>query len=39
MTRPSPPQELDLEPHPEGGWFHQTWRSPASAFDDFELEP
>jgi uncharacterized protein len=19
---------LDLEPHPEGGWFRQTWRSP-----------
>lgn len=21
-------RELDLEPHPEGGWYRQTWRSP-----------
>jgi predicted cupin superfamily sugar epimerase len=21
---------LDLEPHPEGGWFRQTWRSPVT---------
>ncbi|MGU3293810.1 cupin domain-containing protein [Williamsia sp. M5A3_1d] len=20
-------QHLDLQPHPEGGWFHETWRS------------
>ena len=19
---------LDLEPHPEGGWYRRTWRSP-----------
>lgn len=21
-------RQLDLEPHPEGGWFRETWRSP-----------
>ena len=21
-------QRLDLSPHPEGGWFRETWRSP-----------
>ncbi|SHN41953.1 cupin domain-containing protein [Cryptosporangium aurantiacum] len=28
MTKPALAQALDLEPHPEGGWFRQTWRSP-----------
>jgi uncharacterized protein len=23
--------ELDLAPHPEGGWFRETWRAPASS--------
>jgi uncharacterized protein len=29
---PRPPlaQRLDLVPHPEGGWYRQTWRSPVS---------
>jgi predicted cupin superfamily sugar epimerase len=22
---------LDLQPHPEGGWFRETWRAPARA--------
>jgi predicted cupin superfamily sugar epimerase len=22
--------QLDLQPHPEGGWFRETWRSSAS---------
>jgi uncharacterized protein len=28
---PRPPlaERLDLRPHPEGGWFRETWRSPA----------
>jgi predicted cupin superfamily sugar epimerase len=26
--RPTLAQTLDLEPHPEGGWYRQTWRSP-----------
>ncbi|MGH1563962.1 cupin domain-containing protein [Mumia sp. DW29H23] len=32
-TTPSRPPEADryaLEPHPEGGWFRQTWASPVS---------
>ncbi|MET0467162.1 MAG: cupin domain-containing protein [Aeromicrobium sp.] len=28
MTRPACAEELDLAPHPEGGWFRQTWASP-----------
>lgn len=29
---PRPPlaRQLDLQPHPEGGWFRETWRSPVS---------
>ena len=26
--RPGLADELDLQPHPEGGWFRQTWASP-----------
>ena len=22
------PEQLDLQPHPEGGWYRETWRSP-----------
>jgi predicted cupin superfamily sugar epimerase len=25
VTRPPLADALDLEPHPEGGWFRQTW--------------
>ncbi|MFB7873726.1 cupin domain-containing protein [Nocardia sp. NPDC056064] len=25
--RPELAAELDLQPHPEGGWFRETWRS------------
>lgn len=30
MTDERPPlaEALDLQPHPEGGWYRQTWRSP-----------
>ena len=28
MTRPPLADALDLEPHPEGGWFRQTWAAP-----------
>jgi len=28
VTRPPLAEALDLEPHPEGGWFRQTWASP-----------
>lgn len=30
MTRPPLAEALDLEPHPEGGWFRRTWASPVS---------
>jgi uncharacterized protein len=28
--RPELAERLDLQPHPEGGWFRETWRSPVS---------
>jgi uncharacterized protein len=28
--RPELARALDLSPHPEGGWFRETWRSPVS---------
>ncbi|MFC5728017.1 MULTISPECIES: cupin domain-containing protein [Nocardioides] len=28
MDRPELAVRLDLEPHPEGGWYRQTWASP-----------
>nr|WP_245652972.1 cupin domain-containing protein [Herbidospora sakaeratensis] len=28
MQKPPLAEELGLEPHPEGGWFKETWRSP-----------
>jgi predicted cupin superfamily sugar epimerase len=30
MNRPSLAEELDLQPHPEGGWYRQTWVSPVT---------
>lgn len=27
-SRPDLAERLDLRPHPEGGWFRETWRSP-----------
>ena len=24
------PEALDLKPHPEGGWYRETWRAPGS---------
>ncbi|HEY2505136.1 MAG TPA: cupin domain-containing protein [Streptosporangiaceae bacterium] len=32
MRRPATAEMLDLAPHPEGGWFRETWRS-ALTFD------
>lgn len=29
-TRPPLAEQLDLVPHPEGGWYRETWRSPVS---------
>jgi uncharacterized protein len=28
--RPPIAEQLDLAPHPEGGWFRETWRSPVA---------
>jgi uncharacterized protein len=28
--RPALAEQLDLQPHPEGGWFRETWRSATS---------
>jgi predicted cupin superfamily sugar epimerase len=28
--RPALAEQLDLTPHPEGGWFRQTWASPVT---------
>lgn len=30
MTRPGLAAALDLAPHPEGGWYRQTWVSPTT---------
>lgn len=30
MKVPALARELGLEPHPEGGWYRETWRSPVS---------
>lgn len=30
MSRPALAETLDLQPHPEGGWYRQTWASPES---------
>jgi predicted cupin superfamily sugar epimerase len=29
-ARPPLAEQLDLQPHPEGGWFRETWRSPVA---------
>lgn len=33
-ARPALAEELDLRPHPEGGWFRETWRSALSFWPD-----
>ncbi|MBF6173118.1 cupin domain-containing protein [Nocardia blacklockiae] len=32
--RPALAAALDLQPHPEGGWFRETWRSPVEFAPD-----
>ncbi|WP_020573775.1 cupin domain-containing protein [Actinopolymorpha alba] len=32
--RPALAEFLDLEAHPEGGWFRQTWKAPVSFVPD-----
>ncbi len=40
MTRPPLAEKLDLEPHPEGGWYRQTWASPeAVTLPDGRVRP
>jgi len=33
-ARPVLAEQLDLQPHPEGGWFRETWRSPVAFWPD-----
>lgn len=33
-SRPLLAEQLDLAPHPEGGWFRETWRCPVSFHPD-----
>jgi uncharacterized protein len=33
-ARPELAERLDLQPHPEGGWYRETWRSPVSFVPD-----
>jgi uncharacterized protein len=30
MSRPPTAERLDLQPHPEGGWFRRTWTAPVT---------
>lgn len=40
MDRPRLAEELDLQPHPEGGWYRQTWVSPVTVtLDDGRVRP
>jgi predicted cupin superfamily sugar epimerase len=34
VERPAVARALDLLPHPEGGWFRETWRAPAAFTPD-----
>jgi uncharacterized protein len=34
VTRPPLAERLDLAPHPEGGWYRETWRSALSCTPD-----
>ena len=39
-ARPPLAEELDLAPHPEGGWFRQTWCSPVEVtLEDGRVRP
>jgi predicted cupin superfamily sugar epimerase len=40
MSRPALAETLDLAPHPEGGWFRQTWVSPETvSLSDGRVRP
>lgn len=34
LERPATAEHLDLLPHPEGGWFRQTWAAPVTVTPD-----
>jgi predicted cupin superfamily sugar epimerase len=34
VIRPATAERLDLQPHPEGGWFRLTWTAPVTAEDE-----
>lgn len=34
QSRPPLAEELDLAPHPEGGWYRETWRSDITFWPD-----
>lgn len=34
LDRPATAEALDLLPHPEGGWYRETWRAPARLVPD-----
>lgn len=40
MEKPPLAVQLDLEPHPEGGWYRQTWAAPTSVtLEDGRVRP
>jgi uncharacterized protein len=39
IARPPLAVDLDLEPHPEGGWYRRTWTSPATVVTDNGARP
>jgi predicted cupin superfamily sugar epimerase len=40
VRRPPLAEALDLEPHPEGGWYRQTWVAPETvSLPDGRLRP
>ncbi|WP_308422241.1 cupin domain-containing protein [Marmoricola endophyticus] len=39
VARPETAERLDLQPHPEGGWFRQTWAAPPVDLPDGRVRP
>jgi uncharacterized protein len=40
MRRPALAEQLDLAPHPEGGWYRQTWVAPETVeLPDGQVRP
>ena len=36
---PTDPNDLGLQPHPEGGWFRETWRHPQTLETPYGTRP